>query len=187
MRKIMVQCSGEQFIWLATILLNALLLMGIFRYGIKFMLTPISAAGMGNVAAYIAYQQWQTNKLKIRLDLYERRFKIYALFSEKIDLIINSEKIAEGAVLEFEKATDEVRFLVKPEIETVVKKIIDLCSEIKRLQIIVENKYPGLPGAKGETQKEAAEKIAILLCGLKNERAALAERFLPYLDFQNID
>ncbi len=37
------------------------------------LLTPVIAA----IAVYVAYQQWQTNRRRLQLDLYDRRLRIY--------------------------------------------------------------------------------------------------------------
>lgn len=39
---------------------------------------PSITAIIAAFVAYVAYQQWKTNKEKLRLDLYNRRFDIYA-------------------------------------------------------------------------------------------------------------
>ncbi len=40
---------------------------------LSFCLTPLIAI----IAVYIAYQQYNTNRQKLRLDLYDKRFKVF--------------------------------------------------------------------------------------------------------------
>ena len=44
------------------------------------LLTPLIAI----IATYIAYQQWNTNKLKLKLDRYERRLRVYQKIVELV-------------------------------------------------------------------------------------------------------
>lgn len=39
--------------------------------------TQLLASFIALIAVYIAYQQWQTNRQKLRLDLYQKRFAVY--------------------------------------------------------------------------------------------------------------
>jgi endonuclease V-like protein UPF0215 family len=56
----------------------------------KALLTPVIAI----VATYIAWQQWKTNALKLHLDRYDRRLKIYQEVKKILSIIIRDAKRA---------------------------------------------------------------------------------------------
>ena len=73
----------------------------------KELLTPLIAI----VAVYIASHQWETNRGKLRLDLFDRRYKVYEKISEFIGSILTTSKVQEGKELQFLIDTTATEFL----------------------------------------------------------------------------
>lgn len=61
------------------------------------LLTPVTAG----IATYIAWQQWNTNKLKVRLDRYDRRLKIYEETRAVLALVAKKTNIELDEIIKF--------------------------------------------------------------------------------------
>jgi len=57
------------------------------------LLTPLIAI----ITTYIAYQQWQGNKLKLKMERYERRLRVY---QEMVKML---KQCANGEIREFSR------------------------------------------------------------------------------------
>ena len=69
---------------------------------------------------FIAWQQYQANKEKVRLDLYQRRMDIYRALLEAMEKIVEQDDDYENHIfLSLEKSMDEAYFLLP---ESVYKK-----------------------------------------------------------------
>jgi len=77
----------------------------------KAFLTPLIAI----ITAYIAYQQWKTNQLKLHLDRYDRRLKVYEEVRKILSIIVRDAKANFVDLLEFRRAVSEADFLFGPE------------------------------------------------------------------------
>ena len=66
---------------------------------------------VGAIAAYVAWQQWKTNQQRLRLDLYERRLRIY---KEVQGFIASASHGQPGDLAAFTRATAEADFLFGP-------------------------------------------------------------------------
>ena len=73
-----VQLVNASFAWHTHFLLPHLIPIS------SALLTPV----IGVVAVYVAWQQWKTNDIKLKLDLYDRRLKIYLKVKEFFDKIL---------------------------------------------------------------------------------------------------
>ena len=78
------------------------------------LLTPTIAI----VAAYIAWQQWRTNRNKLKLDLFERRYAYYEAASELIRRILTSGKATDQVTSEFIHKIRGAQFIVGEAVAT---------------------------------------------------------------------
>lgn len=85
----------------------------------KALLTPLIAV----IATYIAWQQWKTNQLKLHLDRYDRRLKIYEEVRLILSIIVRDAKASYEDLLKFRRAVSEADFLFGPEIPAYIDEI----------------------------------------------------------------
>lgn len=71
-------------------------------------LTPLIAA----LAVFIAWQQWTTNRNKLKLDLFERRYAYYEAATEMVGRILTSGRASTELTFEFLTRTKGAKFLL---------------------------------------------------------------------------
>ncbi len=79
---------------------------------LQALLTPVIAI----VTVYIAWQQWQGNKLKLVLERYDKRLRVYENVVAVLLLVQRDFKPELGELQKFRRDTAEADFLFEPEI-----------------------------------------------------------------------
>lgn len=144
------------------------------------LLTPV----IGGIAVYIAYQQWRTNKQKLKLDLYERRLFIYKETMKTIGQIIQNGKANYPDLNNFLFVSSEADFLFGTEIYSYIKEIFDHgCNLTVWKDQLQDNTMIGVVPA-GYDHKKVSEgihkEIKWFLSQLQSDRAK--NMFMKYLD-----
>lgn len=75
------------------------------------------------IATYIAWQQWKANELKLRLERYDRRLKIYEEIITLLSLIAQEANVSYDVLLKFRGAAAEADFLFTSEIPQYIDEI----------------------------------------------------------------
>jgi phosphoglycolate phosphatase-like HAD superfamily hydrolase len=85
----------------------------------SYLATPfIAAAG-----AAIAWQQYQINRHKLRMDQYERRLKIYEEVKKLLAIVTREGSIEVGPLVQFKGAVAEADFLFPPEVKSYLDEL----------------------------------------------------------------
>ena len=92
------------------------------------LLTPLVAA----IAVYIAYQQWQTNRRKLDLDLYDRRLRIYQTVSRFISKVLTDLFPEPQDFSEYWRDTAEADFLFGSDIRDYVRTLAKRAAQLRR-------------------------------------------------------
>jgi uncharacterized ubiquitin-like protein YukD len=71
------------------------------------LLTPV----IGGIAVYIAWQQWKGNQLKLRLDGYDRRLRVYQEVKELLGIVLRDADLSHKDLAKFASAFAEADFL----------------------------------------------------------------------------
>ena len=87
---------------------------------------------VGCIAAYIAYQQWQTNRRKLELDLYDRRLRLYQATTKYISMVLTDLKPKLEDLSEFRRATAEADFLFGPDIRAYLDELFEHGVELRK-------------------------------------------------------
>jgi hypothetical protein len=83
------------------------------------LLTPVVAG----VAVYIAWQQWKTNKMKLKLDTYDRRQRVYQEVTKILGVVLRDAKVNTDELLRFRSAVVEADFLFDDDIPIYINQI----------------------------------------------------------------
>ncbi|MEW6659654.1 MAG: hypothetical protein AB1424_13425 [Thermodesulfobacteriota bacterium] len=67
------------------------------------------------VATYIAWQQWKTNQLKLKLERYDRRVHVYEEVKRILSFIVGNAGASIDELIRFRTAVSEADFLFGPE------------------------------------------------------------------------
>jgi hypothetical protein len=139
----------------------------------KALLTPAIAI----ITTYIAVQQWKTNRNKLKLDLYDRRFKVFERIRDILAMmftVVSDDK----RLFELLGGTREAEFLfgaeIKGYIEEVYRRASALSSARNQLREI-------LGTAPTETRIRLADIESEHVKGALEESRAAADKFKRYL------
>ncbi len=121
---------------------------------LQALLTPLIAI----VAIYIAWQQWKTNKLRLRLETYDRRLRVYGEVSKILKLAICNRNVQMNELNGFIVATAEADFLFGPEIPQYIDEIysrgLKLCRANEEYRDLTQEQPPGYDHKKIVEVKE---------------------------------
>ncbi|MBV1899738.1 MAG: hypothetical protein KUG63_10290 [Cycloclasticus sp.] len=133
------------------------------------------------VGLYIAYQQFQINKQRLRHETYERRLMVYKTVQRYLSEIIRDAKTDYDRALKFNSEASEAAFLfdasVQEKIDEIYKKSIDMVFNHQKL-------YPadGSPGLSvGTERSESAELNSEYLLWFTNELTSSRQFFAEKL------
>ena len=141
------------------------------------LLAPVIAI----LATYIAYQQWQTNAKKSKLDLFDRRFRVFEE-TRKILGMIYTSGVSDEQLLRFTTETAEADFLFGPEIreymDEIYRRVTNHSSAKKQMSVSWQ--------APVEVRAKLAETIAKEVTWALNETRMVAEKFKGDLDISKL-
>ena len=141
------------------------------------LLTPVIAV----VAVYIARQQWKTNAHKLKLDLYDRRFKVFEAAREILGLMYTSG-VRDAQLLNFLTKTADTEFLfgseVKEYLEEIYRHVQTLISANSQMSANWE--------APAEVRSRIAEAETTEVRWATGEVNRIADRFKKYLNLSKL-
>ena len=95
------------------------------------LLTPVIAI----ITTYIAWQQWQGNKQKLKMDGYERRLRVYQEVVKMLKTCANGQIREFSVILDFGAATAEADFLFGPEIRQYLDEISTRAAKLRSANV----------------------------------------------------
>ena len=138
------------------------------------LLTPLIAL----IAIYIAYQQHKTNRDKLRLDLFEKRYAIYKGIQKFLTLILRAGKTNYEELMQFNGETQDATFLFRDEIPAYIGDIYSKANDL----IATTETYKPLP--VGEDKSRLVKEATELTRWLTKQLPELKDVFAPYLKFE---
>jgi hypothetical protein len=128
----------------------------------------------------IAWQQWRVAENKLRLDLFERRYKVYEATRTFLSLIAREATFTDAQFMDFGVVTLDAEFFFKPDVAEYLSQI-----KMRALDMRVNQRlYEDLP--QGDERSRHVEAEHDQLIWLKDQFAELPKIFAPYLGFANI-
>jgi hypothetical protein len=139
------------------------------------LLTPLIAI----VTVYIAWQQWQTNRKKLYIDLYDRRLRIYTEVKNFLRAITGDSIIDTNELLIFYSSVSEADFLFGPEISKYINEIYKHAVDLRRWNSEYRDFAQPIP--EGYDHKKVCDGIDSELMWLSNQFEPTKEKFGKYL------
>jgi hypothetical protein len=129
----------------------------------KALLTPVIAI----VAVYVAWQQLNANRRKLKLDLFEKRYAIFEKIGEFIGSILTSGRVQEGGEIQFLVDTKAVGLLFGAEISQFVSDIYRKAVHLHALDAELEGSSGEARTSNIQAQREIKDWYSKALGGLE--------------------
>jgi hypothetical protein len=142
---------------------------------------PVFATFFLSVAVVlIAWLQWRVARNKLRLDLFDRRYKVYEATRKFLGLILRNGAFTDLELTEFELATSDAKFLFGDD-------VVQWLEEIRKraLHLRTTQKLLSRPRDDHEVAKRAQAEHDDLLW-LTDEIATMKSVFTRYLGFGHV-
>lgn len=132
---------------------------------------------IGAFVAYVTYQQSRTARAKFKLDLFEKRFQVFASARRLLTKILQKANTDLDALFEFRAGVAEASFVFSADITTYLDEIDRRALHLHTLH---EQMNP-LPAGEERTALASAESQE--LEWLTGQLPELKNRFSPYMEF----
>lgn len=126
---------------------------------LQALLTPVIAI----LALYVAWQQWETNRYKFRLDYFNRRFPIYEAAMRLAGTIAANGTVTDEELRTFSVKTRETKFFFNDGIERYCRKLHD---EARAVMAGTEK----LKAALSEQERQKSQELRLQRVGWFNEQ-----------------
>lgn len=132
---------------------------------------------VGMFAVYVAYQQLRTARAKFKLDLFEKRFQVFAGTRKFLSMILQKANVDLGALFDYRAAIGEASFLFG-------NHLTDYLAEIDRRALHLHTLHETMePLPRGDERSRLANEISEELKWLIDQLPELKKRFGPYMRF----
>ncbi|MGB7543654.1 MAG: hypothetical protein WBM28_16765 [Burkholderiales bacterium] len=132
---------------------------------------------LAGFAGYIAYQQFRLGREKFKLDLFEKRFSVFAATRKLLSIILTEANVSLEQLFEYRAAVAEATFLFESDITGYLEEIdkkafrFRFTNEQMRIVPVVENR------------DKVVEENYVILGWLTDQLPLLKLKFAPYLKF----
>jgi hypothetical protein len=153
------------------------------RFHIVGNMTPMLALDtilIAIIGAIIAYEQFRLAKQKLKLELFEKRYKVFEATRKFLSVILRETSFKDSDLFEFYAGTSDATFLFEKDITTYLDSIRDHALKMRALH---EN-YAQLP--TGEARTQLVDKETTELNWLTGQLVLAKDNFYPYLGFSTV-
>ena len=133
---------------------------------------------------YIAWQQWQANTRKLKLEMYDRRRRIYGEVIAFLSLVLRDFKPDISAVAVFRCETAEADFLFGSDITSYIDEVFNQALDIREAHLEYRNRTQETPPDYDHAKVVAAMRKLEKWFDGQHDIARL--KFKPYLDVSQI-
>jgi hypothetical protein len=140
------------------------------------LLVPLVAL----IAVGIAYQQWQTARKKLVLDLFDRRFAVYDAARQMLASVLTSGSAKDEEVIKYLSGTREAKWLFDESLAEYFDK--DIYHKLVELQML-KSELEGVP--VGPERSQNVERQRVIKTWLQAQYEELDRRCSPYLRLQH--
>ena len=132
------------------------------------------------MVASIAYQQWRVARNKLRLDLFDRRYKVYESTRKFLSVIFREARFEDSDLFTFFAGTSDAEFLFDSSVVKYLDQIRNRALDMRTHQ----KKYELMP--VGEERSKHIEAELIELNWLTSQLREMSKVFVPYLGFAHV-
>ena len=155
---------------------------------LQALLTPV----IGIAVVYIAWQQWQANTRKLKLEMYDRRRRIYGEVIAFLSLVLRGDfkpdmsavSVFQRGVIVFRRETAEADVLfgsdITSYIDEVLNQALDICEAHLEYRDSTQETPPDYDHAKVVAAMHKLEKWSV------GQHDIARLKFKPYLDVSQI-
>jgi hypothetical protein len=135
------------------------------------------------IAAWIAFQQYQTARHRLRLDLFEKRLAVYEAAKSLIQTAIRDGNLKTDRIFEFVRDSRQAEFLFDQPLVSYLEAIRAKSFRFSHLnEQLHEIRIPVGP----ERTKVAEEETQLLNWFMEQAQGAASAQFRPYLSFRDV-
>ncbi len=128
----------------------------------------------------IALLQWRVAENKLRLDLFDRRYKVYNATRKFLAMIVRDATFTDSQLFEFYGDTSDTEFLFRSEVVDYLAQIRKRALDMRLHQTLFE---PLPVGAERSGHVQAHHDQ---LSWLSDQLTDMTSVFIPYLGFANV-
>ena len=144
------------------------------------LLSPAATLVVGISVAFIALQQWLLARHKLRLELFEKRYKVYETSARFLSVILSLANFTDEDLRAFNIGTMDAVFLYPKHITDYLHKIRCRALDMRLFQ----TQFTPLP--VGEERSKLVQKNHDELTWLTDQLTKLPTVFAPFLGFASV-
>ncbi|GHA69118.1 hypothetical protein GCM10009007_07430 [Formosimonas limnophila] len=159
----------------------------IAAYWLRASKEGVAALIVGLTVAAIAYRQWKTEQNKLKLDLFDRRYRIYEVTRELLKLIDLKMNSMEHLYV-FWSNTSGAEFLFDSDIESYLKEVEDKALKLIEINDELADDERQNYYLTDEQRRQGRLKRRDLRSWSRDQlyKGNLAQQFKPYLAFSKL-
>ena len=94
---------------------------------------------LGCAIAYVAWQQWRIARHRLRLDLFDRRYKIYDATRKFLSIILREARFDDSQLFEFYAGTSDAEFLFNSAVVNYLEQVRKRAVNMRTYQRVYEH------------------------------------------------
>jgi hypothetical protein len=145
------------------------------------LLLPLATFFLSVAIGIVAWLQWRLAHNKLRLELFDRRYKIYEATSKFVDAIVNDAAHDVDSYLnDFNAGTSNAEFLFDTDVLNYIKQIRTRAVGMRTARVLYESQ------PDGDARTQNIQGYEADLSWLIEQSTAMTKTFAPYLGFSNV-
>jgi hypothetical protein len=144
------------------------------------ILSALLTLAIGGITVYIAWQQHKTARNKIKLDLYDRRYKVYRGVMDLLTAIVRNNGPSRENLGNYFRTTDEKRFLFGDDVCDYLREFRERAGQLQRVRELGEDRESHSQSHIGSANQTTFE----LISWFENQDEEVISKFKKYLDFK---
>jgi hypothetical protein len=141
---------------------------------------PIATLIVGLAVVIFAWQQWKVARNNLRLNLFDRRYKVFEATKNFLSIIIAEASFDNPQLLTFDSGTSVRGFLFHSDVVNYLSEIRDRALKMREHR----RSFESLPEGNKRSLHVQAESDELLW--FTEQITAMTTVFSPYLDFSNV-